>query len=372
MFRESDVLSASVGAFVPGDRKALRTKAVQSETGSSTGTDGLDALLIGTSPAMCTLRALIRRIAASDAPVLVTGPSGAGKELVARALHQTSRRRGGPLVPVNCGAIPGELIEAELFGHEKGSFTGAVAQRAGRFERADGGTLFLDELGDMPLAMQVRLLRVLEDRLVERVGGTRPMSVDVRVVGATHCDVAAAVRAGAFREDLFYRLAVITLTVPSLAERLGDIPALIDHFLTGYAVEDHPALTPAAMAVLMTHDWPGNVRELRNVVARAVALYGSETIDAADAAALIGTGFRRAESAAPHHEAMATVGAATEGLTANPLDLKALVTDIERRHLIAALDAAQGVVADAARLVSLNRTTFLEKMRRHGVTRAAA
>lgn len=331
-------------------------------------------LLVGESAAMRDLRCLIRLVADSDAAVVVTGPSGAGKEVVARAIHAASGC-SGPMVAVNCGAIPAELLESELFGHEKGSFTGAIAQRRGRFEQADGGVLFLDEIGDMPLAMQVKLLRVLEERVVERVGGHGPIPVRCRIVCATHRDLPAEVASGRFREDLWYRLAVMPLAVPPLAERTGDIPALIAHLQRDML---HPArFGDGAMATLMAHRWPGNVRELRNVVTRAAILHCDTPIDAAMAARLIAAAPAGARAgsvtlADPAVSAAQAAAADVTGMVTQTLDLKAMLTELERRHIIAALGAAHGVVADAARLVGLGRTTFLEKMKRHDITRAAA
>jgi sigma-54 dependent transcriptional regulator, flagellar regulatory protein len=325
--------------------------------------DAVSRILIGNSPAMQELRMLIRLVAGSDASVVVTGPSGSGKELVARAIHAASGC-AGPLVAVNCGAIPAELIESELFGHEKGSFTGAIAQRKGRFEQAAGGVLFLDEIGDMPLAMQVKLLRVLEERRIERVGGHDGIAVDCRIVCATHRDLPHEVAAGRFREDLWYRLAVMPLAVPPLAERIGDLPALVLHLQAGAL--SSPRFGDAALAVLMSHIWPGNVRELRNLVLRAAILHQGRDIDAAMTAALISAHPR---PAAPSAAQIVANDATT--MVAQTLDLRAMLTELERRHIIAALGAAHGVVADAARLVGMGRTTFLEKMKRHEVTRMA-
>ncbi len=327
--------------------------------------DPVAALLIGSSPAMAALRHLVRQIAPTSASVLLQGASGTGKEVVARALHAASGRRG-PMVAVNCGAIPAELIESELFGHEKGSFTGAVAQRKGRFEQASGGTLFLDEIGDMPLAMQVRLLRVLEERQVERVGGTTPIAVDCRIICATHRDVPAAIAAGRFREDLWFRLAVLPLHTPPLVERTADIAELIGH-LQGDAPH-RPHFTAAAIDVLRAHDWPGNVRELRNLVDRAGILHPAESIDAAMARALLCTA---PLGAVPRAEGGA-VGPSVPPLSASGVDLRAMLTDVERQHVLAALSAAHGVVADAARLCGMGRTTFLDKMKRHAITRELA
>ena len=346
--------------------QAPTTKVVPSIMPQGEPDDAVRRLLIGDSPAMRDLRMLIRLVAETDAAVVATGPSGAGKEVVARAIHAASGC-AGPLVAVNCGAIPAELIESELFGHEKGSFTGAVAQRRGRFEQAEGGILFLDEIGDMPLAMQVKLLRVLEERVIERVGGSAPIRVNCRIVCATHRDLPAEVAAGRFREDLWYRLAVMPLAVPPLAERIADLPALVAHLQRD--TPDAPRFTDAALAVLMTHRWPGNVRELRNIVTRAAILHRGQALDAAMTATLIAAAPAAVPS--PRNDAAVMAGEVT-GMVAQTLDLKAMLTELERRHIVAALGAAHGVVADAARLVGLGRTTFLEKMKRHDITRAAA
>ncbi len=328
--------------------------------------DAVRRLLIGEAPAMCELRMLIRLVAASDAAVVVTGPSGSGKEVVARAIHLASGCTG-PIIAVNCGAIPAELIESELFGHEKGSFTGAIAQRRGRFEQAQGGILFLDEIGDMPLAMQVKLLRVLEERQIERIGGTSSIPVNCRIICATHRDLPREVASGRFREDLWYRLAVMPLSVPGLSERVGDLPALLAHLQSGAITP--PRFTDTALATLMAHRWPGNVRELRNFVARAAILFPGATIDAAQAASLIGV---TPVPVAPSPDRVANTASHMTSIVAHTLDLKAVLTELERRHIVAALGAAHGVVADAARLVGMGRTTFLEKMKRHDVTRALA
>jgi DNA-binding NtrC family response regulator len=225
--------------------------------------------IIGDSPPMHALFEQLRRIAASRATVLIVGESGTGKELLARAIHQNSPRKRGPLIPVHCGSLAESLLESELFGHERGAFTGAVGRKAGRFELADGGTLFLDEIGEIPLSMQVALLRVLETREFMRVGGQQPVTVDVRLIAATNRNLEQAVAEGRFREDLYYRLKVVTLTVPPLRERAGDVPLLVRAFLTDFAKErgrDVPKVSPEAMARLMAYPWPGNVRELRNTI----------------------------------------------------------------------------------------------------------
>lgn len=241
--------------------------------------------LVGESPAMQAVFRTIGRLSRSELSVLITGESGTGKELVARALHDSSPRSGGPFVAVNSAAIPQELLESELFGHERGAFTGAVARRAGRFEQAHGGTLFLDEIGDMPVALQTRLLRVLSERSYYRVGGHEPVQANVRVLAATHQDLARRVQAGDFREDLYHRLNVVRIRIPPLRERSGDIPRLADHLLTRAADETglpRRHFTQAAVADLQQRQWPGNVRELMNVCRRVTVMAPTERVDASE------------------------------------------------------------------------------------------
>jgi len=249
--------------------------------------------IIGTSPAMQDVFETIRQAAPTRATVLIQGESGTGKELVARALHQCSPRRDGPFVPVHCAALAPTLLESELFGHEKGAFTGATERRRGRFELADGGTLFLDEIGEIDPALQVKILRVLEERKFERVGGTETIHVDVRLVAATNRDLRARVAEGAFREDLFYRLYVVNLTLPPLRERAGDVVLLAQHYLKTLAEENGKkpmAISPEAMDVLQAYPWPGNVRELRNVIERMVVLGSGPRLTAADLPAAVRDG----------------------------------------------------------------------------------
>jgi len=241
--------------------------------------------LLGDAPAFRAVLDTLRQAAPTSATVLLVGESGTGKELAARLVHDLSPRAAGPFVPINCAAIPEGLLESELFGHEKGAFTGAVARKEGRFERARGGTLFLDEVGEIPLAVQVKLLRFLQDGVLERVGGTEPVSVDVRVVAATNKDLAAEVKAGGFREDLFYRLDVVSVRLPPLRERREDVPLLAIAFLRRFAEKNDKRVTgisPAALAVLERYPWPGNVRELQHALERAVILTRAETVDVAD------------------------------------------------------------------------------------------
>ena len=262
-----------------GEGEVIIEPALTGTTKGPTGTYGL----IGTDPSMKSLVDLIDRVAPSIAPVAVFGESGTGKELVARAIHSQSNRAAAAFIPVNCAAISRELIESELFGHEKGAFTGAINGRKGAFEEADGGTIFLDEIGELPLELQAKLLRALESGEIKRVGAPRPITVDVRVVAATNRDLLAMSREGKFREDLYYRLCVIPLNLPPLRARLGDLKLLTEHFLKMHAPRGQRVLlTPAAMKAVEDHAWPGNVRELRNVIFRALLLRKGQNIDASD------------------------------------------------------------------------------------------
>ena len=241
-------------------------------------------LLVGKGRGIQEVRRLIGQVAETDANVLILGESGTGKEVVARAIHELSARSAGPFVPINCGAIPAELLESELFGHEKGAFTGAIAARRGRFELAQGGTLFLDEIGDMPLPMQVKLLRVLQERQFDRVGGGKAVQADVRVIAATHRDLEAMIRTQAFREDLYYRLNVFPIETPPLRDRADDIPLLLQELLNRHAEQHHGfiRLTQRALESLMQYPWPGNVRELSNLLERLLILYPHQIVDVAD------------------------------------------------------------------------------------------
>ncbi|SKB41795.1 sigma-54 interaction domain-containing protein [Sphingopyxis flava] len=334
---------------------------------------GLEAAIIGHSPAIRQLREMIRRVARSNASVMLCGPSGSGKELVARAIHDEGARAGQAFSAINCGAIPADLIESELFGHEKGSFTGATARRIGHFEASEGGTLFLDEIGDMRFDMQVKLLRVLEDRTIVRVGSSEARRVDVRVISATHQDLGAAITKGKFREDLFFRLGVVVLQVPSLADRVEDIPALIRHFQSRMPADAKCRFDEAAMTLLMRHDWPGNVRELRNFVERASVLHGGETLGPDDVALLLNpTAPRPVAPAQQANDDLPLHPVAKTPAPGRPIDLKREIETIELEQIHVALDLADGIISEAARLLTLKRTTLIEKMRKYGVQQQAA
>ena len=325
------------------------------------------AALVGTSPAIAAIRREIDKIADADASVLITGPSGSGKDVAARLLHQKSRRATRPFVALNCAAVPADLLESEMFGHELGAFTGAVKARAGRFEAAHGGTLFLDEVGDMPAAMQAKLLRTLETRVIERVGGMLPVCVDVRVVAATSVDLPAAIASGRFRADLLYRLDVIHIAMPALGARPEDVPVLVQHFLAG---ESRPArFTASAMEALAQQPWPGNVRELKNFVERACVHHGGEIIGR-DAIAHLLRGATSPPETPTHSDEIETPPhleahlEATGLLGPDGVDLKQLLADLELAYIREALVLSGGTIARSARLLGLQRTTLIEKMRR--------
>jgi DNA-binding NtrC family response regulator len=313
--------------------------------------------LIGSGEAMRRVFETIEKVAETDLTVLVRGESGTGKELVAQALHHRSPRRERPFVAVNCAAISRELVESELFGHEKGAFTGADARRVGRFEAAAGGTIFLDEIGDMALETQAKVLRVLQERSFERVGGTKPLEVDVRVVAATHRDLEACVRQGRFREDLYYRLRVVEISLPALRERPEDIPLLAERLLEQLAARlDRPRrrLSQAALTRLARHTWPGNVRELRNALEQAAVLAPGETIDEADLQLLVGAPSPRAT-----REGEATASFAEARRRANEA--------FEREFLLRALRAHGGNISRAAEAIGMVRQSLQQKIRELGL-----
>ncbi|GMU45839.1 MAG: hypothetical protein AMXMBFR26_06210 [Porticoccaceae bacterium] len=336
--------------------------------------------LVGRSAAINQVRTLIRQVAATDATVLVLGESGTGKEMVARNIHYLSARRGGPFVPLNCGAIPAELLESELFGHEKGAFTGAITARQGRFEMAHGGTLFLDEIGDMPLPMQVKLLRVLQERTFERVGSNRSVNVDVRVVAATHRDLEERIRLGQFREDLYYRLNVFPIELPPLRERIEDIPLLVGELIARVEREQRGSvrLAQSALDALCDQPWPGNVRELANLIERLAILFPLGVVTAADLPVKYrpaGVAPRELQDGCTEHGAAADLGdtlvadAAAVRLPNAGMNLKDYLGSIETAFIRQALEEAGGVVAHAADLLGMRRTTLVEKLRKYGLSR---
>lgn len=320
--------------------------------------------LIGESKDMQMIRGLAERVAPSLATVLITGESGTGKEVVARYIHEQSGRKG-PFVAINCGAIPDHLLESELFGHERGAFTGAVTARKGRFELAHGGTLFLDEIGDMPAAMQVKLLRVLQEKVLERVGGTKSIQVDIRVVAATHRDLPARIAKGTFREDLFYRLSVFPIEITALRERPDDVEPLIDEMISR-VWSSHGVRLSLANKVLDTlkqYAWPGNVRELSNLVERLAVIRPNSEIKYSD----LPRPLRRDEELSVVLSDNLSTDS-VQGRTAFPsggLDLKQHLAAIESNMIRSALDQSDGVVQKAAELLGLGRTTLVEKIRRH-------
>ena len=314
--------------------------------------------IIGNSPAIQPVFARMEKILVTDSTVLILGESGTGKELVARAIHFNGSRKEKPFIAINCGAIPADLLESELFGHMRGSFTGAVADKRGKFELANKGTIFLDEIGTMPQQLQMKLLRVLQEQEVERVGSTTRTKLDVRVISATNADLDGRVRRGEFREDLYYRLNVIPIHLPPLRDRREDIPLLAKHFLRKICTDMHrPVLeiTQEAVKALETYEWPGNVREMENVIERAVALTDSDIIDRQDLPTQIG-GVSQESNPLP------TLNIPGEGL-----DLTATIALIEKTLIKQAMDKSSNIKARAASLLNINRTTLVEKIKRYGM-----
>jgi len=359
----------------------------------------------GTSAAIRSVVRLIEQVAPHDSSVLILGESGTGKEVAARAIHERSTRRQRPFVAVNCGAIPPELLESELFGHEKGSFTGAITTRKGRFEIADGGTLFLDEIGDMSMPMQVKLLRVLQERTFERVGSNVTTSCDVRIIAATHRDLEQQIERGDFRGDLFYRLNVFPIEMPTLASRIEDLPALIEEFAANNARQGRTRLmlAPRARDALLGYAWPGNIRELGNLIERLSILCPDRPVDvfdlppryrpagwedlpdleqaelaacrraeySASAAAVTTAEFAAADFASPTLPVtFSSVAEQTVQLPDRGIDLREHLQTIERSLISQALTRSDGTVAQAARLLNLRRTTLVEKLRKLGMAAA--
>jgi sigma-54 dependent transcriptional regulator, flagellar regulatory protein len=300
---------------------------------------------------------VVRRVAGSDTTIIINGETGTGKGLIARAIHDCSRRKEKPFVTINCGAIPENLLESELFGHVRGAFTGATANKTGKFETARGGTIFLDEIGDMSADLQVKILRVLEEREFEPVGGSKTIRADVRILAATHRDLEEAVQKGAFREDLFYRLYVIPITLPALRDRRSDIPLLVGHFLDHFNDKNHSrvaTVSDKALAVMQRHAWSGNVRELKNMMERLVVLKGEGEIGLEDLPeTLIG---------AERFAAQPKIEISEDGICLNTA-----VSEFEKTLIIQSLEKTAGVKNKAAKLLHVNRTTLVEKIKRHKI-----
>ncbi|MBW1670959.1 MAG: sigma-54-dependent Fis family transcriptional regulator, partial [Deltaproteobacteria bacterium] len=316
--------------------------------------------IVGVSKAMQHVFKLVEKVAKVDSTVLITGESGTGKELIVHAIHYSSERKDKPFVPVNCAAIPGELLESELFGHEKGAFTHAVSTRIGRFELANKGTIFLDEIGDMSPVLQVKLLRFLQERQFERVGGTKTIHVDVRIVAATNTDLEEAVRKGGFRDDLYYRLNVVPIHIPPLKERREDIPLLIQHFLLKFCSGKRirvEGIEKDAIICLEGYDWPGNVRELENTIERMVILADGPMLTVKDIPGRI----------------LKSSGKLTSGnlsmaiLPVDGLSLSSAVVNLEKTLILQALEQTGWIKNRAAKLLQMNRTTLIEKMKRQNL-----
>ncbi|MCY7294437.1 sigma-54 dependent transcriptional regulator [Alteromonas sp. a30] len=354
--------------------------------------------LVGKSAEIQRIRLMIQQVAPTDANVLVLGESGTGKEVIASNIHYLSNRQKGPFIPVNCGAIPGELLESELFGHEKGAFTGAVSARKGRFELAQSGTLFLDEIGDMPLQMQVKLLRVLQERTFERVGGTKPIDCDVRIIAATHRNLETMIEKGDFREDLYYRLNVFPIENPALRERKEDIPLLLQEIVSRFEEREGKSVrfTQESIASLMEHRWSGNVRELSNLVERLVILYPNQIVDVQDLPAkyqhvevngfepeypdelaerdainalFTDEGFDFSDDSDDEIIVDTTSESPAGALPSDGLNLKEYLSTLEVDMIKQALEQHDWVVARTAEFLDMRRTTLVEKMRKYNISR---
>jgi two-component system response regulator AtoC len=358
-------------------RKALRTRDLASADASRVDVlpakespEGARFGIIGQSQRIQDLYAILQKVADTPTTVLVTGESGTGKELVARALHENSERRDKPFIKVNCAAIPKDLMEAELFGYERGAFTGAVASKPGRFELASGGTLFLDEIGELPSDMQVKLLRVLQESEFERVGGIKTLSVDLRLVAATNRDLKKEIAVGSFRDDLFYRLNVVPIALPALRERLGDIPLLCEHFVAKFRTrlkKNVTGIEPDALDKLTAYGWPGNIRELENVIERAVLFADGTLIGVADLPEEMRTATTPAPARASEPDRTveeSPAGAASDGLKEQ---VKAAMSRLERDLIERALHQTQGNVTHAARLLKISRKGLQLKMKELGL-----
>ena len=330
--------------------------------------------LIGNSNAIERINLMIDQVSDTNASVLILGDSGTGKEVIARNIHAQSSRSDKPFIPINCGAIPADLLESELFGHEKGAFTGAISARQGRFELAEGGVIFLDEIGDMPLPMQVKLLRVLQERCYEKVGSNKSIKTDVRVIAATHRRLEELIAEGKFREDLFYRLNVFPIEVPPLRERASDIPLLIHEMIARIERENRGSvrLSKKAIAMLQQYNWPGNVRELANLIERLAILFPHGVVDSKDLPGKYQTeNLVEAEEDSGHEDSIIALSRPDiSQLPSDGIDMKKYLTDIEIALIEQALSKTNNVVARAATMLNMRRTTLVEKMRKYEIERA--
>jgi DNA-binding NtrC family response regulator len=371
--------------FHPSEIEDVVNRALAAKSGEKEQKRGRrpQASILGESAALRQVLDTVGRVAPTDATVLVTGETGTGKEVVARLLHNASGRAGFPFVAVDCGSIPENLIESELFGHSRGAFTGANEKRVGKFAQADGGTVFLDEVGELPLAMQAKLLRVLQEREVTPLGESTPIRIDVRVVAATNRDLAAMAQEGTFRSDLYYRLEVVPIEMPALRKRPDDVPILAQHFLdsTSRRLGRPLKLTPEAMAVLQAHRWPGNVRELENLIERLAVLARGEVIGIEDLPATVRNAAAAASAAAEAERAVSGAAAAAAAavsaaapaatgrgaLPTQGIDLARTLEDVEDQMIREALRRSGGNKAQAAKLLGINRTTLVEKLKRRKI-----
>ena len=377
----TDKISVSYGRQDSGQQQAIQRSSLD-RRGYDRRFSALDRLK-GNSQAIVNIRKSIDQVAASDATVLILGESGTGKEIIARALHDASLRRSKLFVPINCGAIPGELLESELFGHEKGAFTGALSTRQGRFEMAEGGTLFLDEIGDMPMSMQVKLLRVLQERSFERVGSNKTIHCDVRVIAATHRRLENEIKESRFREDLFYRLNVFPIEVSPLRDRAEDIPLLVKDIIACMEVSNRGSVrfTNASLAVLMQYEWPGNIRELANLIERMAIIYPNEQVDVVNlpekfqqykvpdeigiTTETVNIDFIDPLEKMAVNDNIENLSAVLTQLPEQGIDLKEYLTVMEGDLIRQALNECNGVVAHAAKRLNMRRTTLVEKLRKY-------
>ena len=342
-------------AFHLAELEAENRRLQESRAGGKASMEGL----FGQCPQMEEIFSIIRKVGSIDVPILILGESGTGKELVARAIHENSLRKKGPFIPINCGAIPENLLEAELFGHEKGSFTGAQARVQGKVEYAHGGTLFLDEIGDMPLLLQVKLLRFLQEKVIQRVGGREDIEVDARIVAATNIDIEEAIKNGNFREDLYYRIGVVTAKLPTLRERGDDIAMLANLFMRRFAHEYKrrvKCFSVASLRVLNTYEWPGNIRELENRIKRAVVMSETQTIDPQD------LGFAAKNMSEDQDKTLCY------GVDVSGMKLKEARSVVEKGLLAEALEASQGNIMKAAEVLGVSRPTLYDLMKKHNFT----